>query len=1297
MDAENCVIFRANDLSLGYNELRLSSETSKLLAVVAPDGIYKSLVLTLGPKQAPAVFQKETATNFGTLRDKNGQEFCGVYIDDLAYGGRDFDDFFFKTEKILKKCVETGFRLSLKKTQLAQSEIDLLGFKISSAGRSISLAKAQQVHEWPEFTTSDDLHSFFCLVGYLREFIPEFTFYHDRLKRYWLDKKEFKNFRGDEEAQKLVQELKDKVGAEVFMSTPDYDNPEGFEVLTDASDIGYSWCIAQYTKGAEVPKPVMFKGKSFSSTQRNWSTLERELYAILDFIRYGYPLIKGFKIRLRCDRKNAGSTELETIISKRGCKPKILRWEQEMRVPLAAIERVWIPGEENIIADVGSRLVAPPEKLRDVTRPVRELIKKMFDPPGKGKEPSGKEDNKEFSDESASSDPGSDSDSSSLYCEEINPSPAAVPPVRQIKAISYQKQEILPQKIFHQQTPKERWVVKYRNNKDGSIHTKGFNCEKSCDCARKKAWGFALDAIRISPPGGGDEHQTNYFHGTPGSHQFFVFDKPEGNVALDLAGIVLWDDRVHGFEQKCDNSRLLRKEFMGGIFCHVYECLGHGSCARGPQAGGEIYESDREPLPEKPRKKTVFFKDEVTAESLYRAAFLRPCHQRAEQISSEDNWEIPPGATNIRVVVLLNKISKTRSLEIVDLTKDEGADASASSQQKEQDEVVIIDAEGGEEIIVIESDVEVVTEKGVEVTFRAGRAMQFGVRGSKILLGAHGGAWVFYDLPDKNDSQGELPSIFPSAMAASISNLTILSFQRAQREDKEFGGIMQFLELRENFRGKSENLLAEYAKRAGGIKEARKAEDRARDYRIGEDGTLLFVRQPSGEGEVCIPTGGAILMKGGTPEEILVPWRQFFISSAHLGCMHGTAARTLAYLKIMKLYWPSMGADVDNFVLCCVLCKAARGRPDVVGSGQTPIPDFPFRVFYLDHVGPFKTTKRGNKYLLTAVCGLTGFGFIIPCKTKELKEVAELLIKKVFLVVGFPEILRSDRGFTGAELSKLRAPIGALQRFGSAYRPQAQWPVESPHREIGIGLLATVVQEDAEWDLLCPHLQFIWRSSPISSLDNLSPFRIIYGFDPALPPALFFNTGRKEKITGVEYADRIFQYLSGLRSKVIQHRHINSDRAKERSFNTHGIKPEGFLYVGDHVLITIPGARNSKEHLELKNTTKVYEVVEYIPPHNYLLCDPITRSTTDLPFSQPIHGSRLVRVLCSDFISYPNQSIVLLDEKDSRRTAVVTEVNHLTGAWRIRDNDVERDFNPIVEKYLLPEKEFIYRLGIILV
>ena len=71
------------DAIWGYNQFELDESTRKILVVTARSGQYEPTRMPFGPAPAPAEMQGYVSQTFGSLRDKEGEEFCAPCMDDL--------------------------------------------------------------------------------------------------------------------------------------------------------------------------------------------------------------------------------------------------------------------------------------------------------------------------------------------------------------------------------------------------------------------------------------------------------------------------------------------------------------------------------------------------------------------------------------------------------------------------------------------------------------------------------------------------------------------------------------------------------------------------------------------------------------------------------------------------------------------------------------------------------------------------------------------------------------------------------------------------------------------------------------------------------------------------------------------------------------------------------------------------------------------------------------------------------------------------------------------------------------
>jgi transposase InsO family protein len=115
--------------------------------------------------------------------------------------------------------------------------------------------------------------------------------------------------------------------------------------MTDASDYGVGAYIYQLIDNVE--RPIIFMSKALHGAELNWSTVEKEAYAIYLTLTKYHHLLRDNKFRLKTDHKNL------TYINLEGSR-KVKNWKLSLQEFDFDIEHV--AGVDNPIADAFSRL-----------------------------------------------------------------------------------------------------------------------------------------------------------------------------------------------------------------------------------------------------------------------------------------------------------------------------------------------------------------------------------------------------------------------------------------------------------------------------------------------------------------------------------------------------------------------------------------------------------------------------------------------------------------------------------------------------------------------------------------------------------------------------------------------------------------------------------------------------------------------------------------------------------------------------------------------------------------------------
>jgi hypothetical protein len=152
--------------------------------------------------------------------------------------------------------------------------------------------------------------------------------------------------------------LKDALLNDVALSFPDYsESAERLELYVDASSVGAGACLMQRQKGEY--RTIAYSSRTFTATQRRYSTIERELTAI----RWGVQTFRAFLFAvpfiLFTDHK-----PLIFLNNLARENSRIMRTLNE----LAEFDFVirYRPGRDNEAADTMSRIVCPIEESESV-------------------------------------------------------------------------------------------------------------------------------------------------------------------------------------------------------------------------------------------------------------------------------------------------------------------------------------------------------------------------------------------------------------------------------------------------------------------------------------------------------------------------------------------------------------------------------------------------------------------------------------------------------------------------------------------------------------------------------------------------------------------------------------------------------------------------------------------------------------------------------------------------------------------------------------------------------------------
>ena len=113
------------DLKVGFWQVKMAEESIEWTAFTCPQGHFEWLVMPLGLKNAPALFQRKMQNIFN-----ENQEFILVYIDDLLVFSKSYKEHIAHLETFFRKVEQHGLILSKRKMEICKEKINFLGHEI---------------------------------------------------------------------------------------------------------------------------------------------------------------------------------------------------------------------------------------------------------------------------------------------------------------------------------------------------------------------------------------------------------------------------------------------------------------------------------------------------------------------------------------------------------------------------------------------------------------------------------------------------------------------------------------------------------------------------------------------------------------------------------------------------------------------------------------------------------------------------------------------------------------------------------------------------------------------------------------------------------------------------------------------------------------------------------------------------------------------------------------------------------------------------------------------------------------
>lgn len=362
--AANHLYYARLDGKSGFFNVPLTESSKELTAFNSHRGLFEYNVLPFGIKNSPGEFQRVMDTILSELYGKG--VLC--YIDDIVIYSNEFESFVSLIDEVFSKLWDGGVYIEPKKCEFGSKEIALLGHLLCTQGIKPNPKKVEAIRAAKAPGNRKELMSFLGLIGFVRRFIPH---YSDRTAALSSLLKKNAKFNWSEECQVEFERLRCLVVDHVLLSAPMGQGP--YILFCDASDLAIGVVLCQWQLSAV--HILEFASKKFSAAELNWSTREKEAFAIKWSVQKFECYLKGAKVYVLTDHSSL--QWMDTASS-----GKVQRWAlylQQFDVRVRAIK-----GVDNGMADWLSRAVTSKdmgadEEIEEISVPVFNVEDEVSD------------------------------------------------------------------------------------------------------------------------------------------------------------------------------------------------------------------------------------------------------------------------------------------------------------------------------------------------------------------------------------------------------------------------------------------------------------------------------------------------------------------------------------------------------------------------------------------------------------------------------------------------------------------------------------------------------------------------------------------------------------------------------------------------------------------------------------------------------------------------------------------------------------------------------------------------------
>lgn len=285
------IVFSKIDLRQAYLQLEVREEDRKLLTINTQKGLYVCKRLLYGVASAPAIWQRELE------KILQGVPGITIFLDDIKVTAVNLEEHLVRLEQVFQRLQKYNVRINVEKSEFLVDEITYCGYKINDRGVQKDKMKMEAIKDMPRPKNLNEVRAFIGFVNYYGSFIPNLSTILSPLYRL-LRKDNIFNWTKNCEAS--FQNAKTVFESDTILAH--YDPSLPLTLATDASSYGIGAVLSHvYPDGTE--RVIQYASQTLSETQRKYSQIDKEAYAIIFGIKKFYQYLYATKFTLITDHR----------------------------------------------------------------------------------------------------------------------------------------------------------------------------------------------------------------------------------------------------------------------------------------------------------------------------------------------------------------------------------------------------------------------------------------------------------------------------------------------------------------------------------------------------------------------------------------------------------------------------------------------------------------------------------------------------------------------------------------------------------------------------------------------------------------------------------------------------------------------------------------------------------------------------------------------------------------------------------------------------------------------------------